>query len=106
MAWASVRGSVTIMRRGSLKERGDVVGEVTGCETTSDGNGSGMCGEFEDSALAVGTSGDDTDVSWIVDSGDNAGCEDNFLPVVRNGVSGRISQREWSLSVGVARWVL
>jgi hypothetical protein len=65
----------------------DVVGKVTGRETTSDCNGSGVCGKFEDSALAVGTSGDDTDVGWIVDGGDNAGCEDDFLPIARREVS-------------------
>ena len=34
----------------------DVVGEVTGGEASGDGDGSGVCGEFEHGALAVGTS--------------------------------------------------
>jgi hypothetical protein len=42
-----------------------------------------MCGELQDSALAVGTSRDDTDVCWVVDSCDDAGCQDDLLPVKR-----------------------
>lgn len=42
-----------------------------------------MRGELEDGTLAVGTGGDDTDVGGVVDSDDDAGCEDDFLP--RNG---------------------
>jgi hypothetical protein len=68
---------------GFLEGTRDVVGKVTRRETTSNSNGSGVCSKFEDSALAVGTSGDDTDVGWVVDCGDNAGCEDDFLPVAR-----------------------
>lgn len=41
-----------------LERAGDVVGEVTGGEATSDGNGTGVGSELEDSALTVGTSGD------------------------------------------------
>jgi hypothetical protein len=67
---------------GFLEGAGDVVGEVTGSETTCDGDSSGVCGELQDSTLAVGTSGDNTDVSWVVDGCDDAGCEDDFLPVV------------------------
>lgn len=44
-----------------------------------------MCGELEDSALAVGAGGDDTDVGRIVDCCDDAGCEDELFP--RVGVS-------------------
>ena len=65
---------------GFLERAGDVVGEVTGGETTCDGDGSGVCGELQDSALAVGTSGDDANVGWVVDGCDDAGCEDNLLP--------------------------
>lgn len=68
---------------GFLERAGDVVGEVTRGETTGDGNGSGVGGELEDSALAVGTSGDDTDVSWVVDCDNDTGSEDDFLPAQR-----------------------
>jgi hypothetical protein len=45
-----------------LPERaGDVVGEVTGGETTSDSSGTGVRRELEDGTLSVGTSRDDTD---------------------------------------------
>ena len=65
---------------GFLEGAGDVVGEVTGSETTCDGDGSGVCGELQDSTLAVGTGGDDTDVGRVVDGCDDAGSEDDFLP--------------------------
>ncbi len=35
---------------------GDVVCEVTGSETAGDGDGTGVCGELEHGALAVGSS--------------------------------------------------
>jgi hypothetical protein len=40
-----------------------------------------VCGELQDSALAVGTSRDDTNVGWVVNSCDDAGCKDDLLPV-------------------------
>lgn len=70
---------------GFFKRARDVVGEVTWCETTCDGNCAGVGGELEDGALTVRTSGDDTDISWIVNGGNDAGCEDNFLPSNRMG---------------------
>jgi hypothetical protein len=69
---------------GFLEGAGDVVGEVTGGETTSNGDGTGVRGELEDSTLAVWTSGDDTDIGWVVDSCDDTGSEDNLLPKTRN----------------------
>ena len=68
---------------GLFEGTSNVVGEITGGKATGDGDGSGVCGEFEDSALTVGTSGDDTYVGGVVDGGDYAGCEDDFLPVGR-----------------------
>ena len=66
-----------------LERAGDVVGEVTGGETTGDGGGTGVRGELEDSTLAVGTSGDDTDVGRVVNGSDDTGGQDNLLPVSR-----------------------
>ncbi len=63
-----------------LEGAGDVVGEVTGGETTSNGDGSSVCSKLEHGTLTVGTSRDDTDVGRVVNCGDDAGCEDNFLP--------------------------
>lgn len=68
---------------GFFEGPGDIVGEVTGCETTCNGNSSGVRGELEDGALTVGTRRDDTNVGGVVDGGDNAGSKDNFLPVAR-----------------------
>lgn len=57
-----------------LERTGDVVGEIAGGEATGDGDGARVRGEFEDGALAVGAGGDDGDVGWVVDCGDDAGC--------------------------------
>ena len=48
-----------------LERAGDVVGEVTGSEATSDGDGAGVGGELEDSTLAIGTGGDDANCSPV-----------------------------------------
>lgn len=42
-----------------LERAGDVVGEVTGCEATGNGDGAGVGGELEDGTLSVGTGRDD-----------------------------------------------
>ena len=60
----------------------DVVGEVAGSEATCDRGGSCMCGEFEHGSLAVRTAGDNSNVSRVVDCNDEAGCEDELLPVL------------------------
>lgn len=66
---------------GFLERAGDIVGEVTGGEATSDSDGTSVGGELEDSALTVWTGGDDTDIGWVVNGDDYAGSEDDFLPV-------------------------
>jgi hypothetical protein len=63
-----------------LEGTGDVVGEVTGGEASGDGHGTGVSGELQHGTLAVGTGRDHTDIGWVVDSGDDAGCEDDLLP--------------------------
>ena len=65
---------------GFLEGAGDVVGEIPRGKTTCNGSGAGVGGEFEDGALAVGASGDDGYVCGVVNGGDDAGCEDDFLP--------------------------
>ena len=69
---------------GLLERTGDVVGEGTGGKTTGNGLGAGVRGELEDSALAVGTGRDNADIGRVVDSGDNAGSQDNLLPGLAN----------------------
>jgi hypothetical protein len=44
---------------GLLERTGDVVGEVTRGEATSNGNGTGVGGELQDGTLSVGTGRDD-----------------------------------------------
>ena len=69
---------------GFLEGSSDVVGEVTGGETAGDGDCAGVSSEFQDRTLAVGASGDDTDIGGVVNGGDDAGCEDDFLPAQIN----------------------
>lgn len=64
-----------------LEGAGDVVGEATGGEATGDGGGAGVRGELEDGALAVGTGRDDANVGRVVNTDNDAGGEDNLLPV-------------------------
>ena len=71
-------------KAGFLEGASDVVGEVTGSETTCDGDSSGVCGKLQHSALAVGTGGNDTDVGWVVNGCDDAGCENDLLPAKVN----------------------
>ena len=66
---------------GFLERPGNVVGEVTGGETTSNGSSTGVSGELQDGTLAIGTSRDDTDVGGVVNGGDNTGGQDNLLPI-------------------------
>ena len=78
---------------GLLERAGDVVGEATGGEATSDGGGTGVGSELEDSALAVGTGRDDANVGRVVNGDDDAGSEDNILPTdfVRRGEKFKIA---------------
>ena len=65
---------------GLLERAGDVVGEATGGETSSNGGGTGVSGELEDGTLTVGTGRDDANVGRVLDGGDDTGSEDNLLP--------------------------
>lgn len=60
---------------------GDVVGEVTRGETTGNGDGTGVVGELQDSALTVWTGRDNANVGWVVNSSDDTGSKDDLLPV-------------------------
>lgn len=66
---------------GLLERAGDVVGEVTGGETTGNGSSTSVGSELEDSTLAVGTGRDDGNIGGVVDGCDDTGSEDNLLPV-------------------------
>lgn len=69
---------------GLLERSGDVVGEGTGGESSSDGNGASVGGELQDGTLTIGTGGDDTDIGGVVNGGDDTGGQNNLLPAVRN----------------------
>jgi len=65
---------------GLLERAGDVVGEVTGGETTSNGRGTGVGGELQDGTLTVGTGRDNANVGGVVNGDDDAGSKDDLLP--------------------------
>jgi hypothetical protein len=65
---------------GLLERTGDVVGEVTGGETTSDGRGTSVGGELQDGTLTVRTGRDNANVGGVVNGDDDAGSEDDLLP--------------------------
>ena len=65
---------------GFFEGPGDIIGEVSGGKSSGDGDCTGVGSKLEDGALAVGTSGDDGDISWIVDCCDDAGSQDDFCP--------------------------
>lgn len=65
---------------GFLERAGDIVGEVAWGEAAGDRDGAGVCGELEDGTLTVGSGGYNADIGWVVDGGDDTGCEDDFLP--------------------------
>ena len=71
----------------------NVIGEVTRRKSTCDGHCASVRGEFQDSTLAVGTGGDDTDIGGVVDGGNDSGCKDDFLPVTRGVLSRRLFSR-------------
>ena len=63
-----------------LERAGDVVGEVTGGEATCDSDGTSVSGELEDGTLAIGTGGDNANIGWVVDSHNDTGGKNDFLP--------------------------
>ena len=63
-----------------FERAGDVVGEVSRGETSSNGNSTSMSGKLEDSTLTVWAGRDDGDIGGVVNCGDDASCEDDFLP--------------------------
>ena len=68
---------------GLLERPGNVIGERTGGEATGDGLGTGVGGELQDGTLAVGTGADDADIGRVINGGDDAGSENDLLPVGR-----------------------
>lgn len=64
-----------------LERAGDVVGEVTRGEAASNGDSTSVGSKLEDSTLAVRAGGDGANIGGVVNSSDNAGSEDNLLPV-------------------------
>ena len=76
-------------KTGLFEGASDVIGEIAGGETSSDGNGTGVSGKLEDSTLAVRAGGYDGDVGWVVDGCNDARCEDDFFPTMKLIFSGR-----------------
>lgn len=70
-----------------LEGAGDVVGEVTGGETTGNGTSTSVGGELQDGTLTVGTGRDDADVGGVVNGGDDTGGQDNLLPLEESALN-------------------
>lgn len=66
---------------GLFEGASDIVGEVTRGKATGNSDRPGVSGELENSTLAVGAGGDDSDVSWVVYCGNNASSKDDLLPI-------------------------
>lgn len=65
---------------GLLEGTGDVVGEITGCETTSDRLGTSVCRELQDCTLTVRAGRNDTDIMGVLNRSNHTSREDNLLP--------------------------
>ena len=63
-----------------LEGLGDVVGEVTGGESTGNGLSTGETGHLEDGSVTVWSSRDDGNVVGVLDGGEDSGSEDELLP--------------------------
>lgn len=74
---------------GFFEGAGDVVGEIARGEPTSNGDGTRVGGKLENGTLTVGAGRDDGDIGRVVDSCDDAGCQDNLFP----------SHREFKVSI-------
>jgi hypothetical protein len=49
--------------------------------------------------LAIGTGGDDTNISWVVNGCNDAGSKDNFLPVGEDLVYNNTTQADYKLNI-------
>ena len=76
---------------GLLERAGDVVGEATGGEATGNGSSTGVSGELEDGTLTVGTGRDNANVGGVLNGDDDAGSENDLLPVKKKTVSDFLS---------------
>lgn len=63
-----------------LERTSDVIGKGTRGEASGDGLSTSVGGIFEDGAVAVWASRDDTNVIWVLDGSDNTGSENELLP--------------------------
>lgn len=65
---------------GLLEGTGDVIGEVTGCETTSNRLSASICRELQDRTLTVRACRDDTNIMGVLNRRNHTSREDNLLP--------------------------
>jgi len=63
---------------------GDLVGEGTGGEASSDGLGASVLGELKDGTLSVGASRDGNHILGVLDGSDDAGSKHKLLPSLAN----------------------
>ena len=74
---------------GFLERTGDVIGEISGSEATSNCDSTSMSGEFKYSALTIGAGGDDSNIGRVVHCCNDAGCQNDLLPDDRNELKGQ-----------------
>lgn len=65
---------------GLLERSSNVVGEVTGGESTSNGLSTSESGKLEDGSVTVRSSRDDGNVVGVLDGSEDSGSEDDLLP--------------------------
>ena len=69
---------------GLLEGTGDVVGEASGGETSSNSLGTGAGSELQDGTLAVGPGSDNANVVRVLNSSDYSGSENDLFPGLAN----------------------
>lgn len=67
-------------KTGFLERTGDVVGERTGGEATSNGLGTSIGGKLQDGTVAVGTCRDNADIVGVLNGSNDTGGENELFP--------------------------
>ena len=58
----------------------DLVSESSRSKAASDWGRARGGSKFKDSTLAIGTSGDDTNISWVLNGSNGTSCQQDLLP--------------------------
>ncbi len=66
---------------GLLERSSNVICKIPRSEPSGNCDGTGMSGELENRTLTIGASRDDSDISRIVDCGNDTRRKDNLFPI-------------------------